>query len=320
MLLSYREKFSSRIDYPQQDLPKDLWDKKDGEYILKQDVVLAIKNMADSVLTAEFKKPEQWVVTYVLGSSIATQFWKQDSDLDIKIVIDADKFKMENPEYTNLNDEQLKEQFLEVFDLHKGKKYFQYNNRPMDMYLAMDKDIYTKDFQKRFDALYDVMKKTWIKNPTIYNIDTYDRDDVIEEGEIVAMNWATKWDLDFGKIRRKIKEAELIQNYIKTLTSKKAKRFKEKLENLLFALEQDIKKVHAEKDYVKQKYYQSYEDFDEDLEKYYESVNQLPEVICIKLLNLWGYLYIIKKLNDFIKDDKIISPDEITELDKAIKN
>lgn len=320
MILSFREKFSSRIDYPQEDLPKDLWDKVNGEYVLKPNVVVAIKNMADSVLSVKFKKIEDWVVTFVLGSSIATQFWKADSDLDIKIVIDSDKFKSANPEYSDSTDTQLKEQFLEVFDQHKGKEYFKYNQRPMDMYLAIDKDIYTKDFQKRFDALYDVISKRWIKNPTMYDVDTYDRAEIIEDGEISAMNWAEKWDLDFGKIRRKVKEAELLENYIKTLTVKKAKRFKQKLENLLFVLEQEIKKLHKEKDYVKQKYYQSYDTFNENLENYYKSVNELPEVICIKLLNLWGYLYIIKKLNDIIKDDHKISIDEITDINTAIKN
>ena len=316
--MSFINKFSSRVDYPQEALPEDLWEDKDGEYQLKPNVVNAIKNMVDSILTPRFKSVNKWIVTYLLGSSIATQFWKEDSDLDIKIVIDAEKFKASNPEYIDSTDAQLKEQFLEIFDEHKGKKYFAYGKRPMDMYLVIDREVYTKDFQKRFDALYDVISKRWIKNPKLYDIDSYDRDEVIEEGESLALKWAEKWDLDIGKILRKVKEVELIQNYIKTLNKNRAAKFKQKVENLLFALEQDIKKMHTEKNFVKDEYHKAYDEYNPDIEHYYDSINSHPYVIRMKMLNLWGYVYIIKQLSDFIKDNNEITPKDIKKIKKVV--
>jgi len=320
MKLSARELFSSRIDYPQEDLPEDLWDKVDGEYVLKSSVVDAVKNMAFSVLSPQFNDMENWVTTYLLGSSIATQFWKGESDLDVKIVINPEKFKASNPQYNNASDHDLKEIFLQVFDSHKGKEYFKVGERPMDMFLSIDKDIYTKDYQKRYDALYDIPSEKWIKDPTIYDLDTYDRDEVVSEGEQMALEWATRWDLDLGSIQRKVKEAQLIQEYIQTLTPKRAKKFRQKIENLLKELEREIDEMHSEKELVKQEYYQAYDDFDPDVEKYYDSVNGAPEVIRIKLLNLWGYLYIIKNLNKFIKNDGEISPSEIDEVNDTLKD
>jgi len=320
MKLSSRELFSSRIDYPHEDLPEDLWDKVEGKYVLKPSVVDAVKNMAFSVLSPKFSGMDKWVKTYLLGSSIATQFWKDESDLDVKIVINPEKFKAMNPEYANSDDHELKQVFLQVFDSHKGKEYFKVGERPMDMYLSIDKDIYTDDYQKRYDALYDILSEEWIKDPVIYDLDTYDRDEVVSEGEKMALKWATKWDLGLGSIQRKVKEALLIQEYIQTLTPKRALKFKQKIENLLHSLEQDIEKMHTEKEYVKQEYYQAYDDFDPDVEKYYDSVNGAPEVIRIKLLNLWGYLYIIRNLNKFIKNNGEISPSEIDEVNDVLKD
>lgn len=314
MLLSFRELFSSRIDYPQPDLPEDLWDKSNGEYFLKPNVVTSIKNMAESVLVPIFKNVDKWVVTYILGSSVATQFWKEDSDLDIKIVINPEKFKKYNPEYSKASNEELKKYFVEIFDFHKGKEYFKFKNRPLDMYLAIDKEIPTEDYQKRFDALYDVNSNVWIKHPIIYDIDNYDRDKVIEKGETMALNWATKWDLDLGDMKRKIREAELVQKYIESLDPKRALKFKQKVEKLLKSLEKDIKEIHTEKENIKEQYYKVYDDFDLEMGKFYSSVNEVPEVIRIKLLNLWGYLYIIRNLNKFIKNNNEISVDEIDEV------
>lgn len=321
MRLSFREKFSSRVDYPQLGLPADLWEIIDGEFQLKPNIASAIENMATAILEPVFRDIDKWVVTYLLGSSIATQFWKEDSDIDVKVVVDLDEFRKRNPEYARDTDLQLKEIFLEkVFDKHKNKEYFKISNRPLDMYLASDKDIYTKDYQKRFDALYDVISKRWIKNPKLYNIDEYDREEVVEEGEALAIKWAEKWDLDLGKIRRKIKETELIKQYIKKLDKVHSARFKQKIENLMFALKQDIEKMHTEKNFVKQEYYQAYDNFNPDIEKYYDSVNALPEVIRMKLLNLWGYIYIIKQLNDLIKDDSNIGSKDVEKVKKVLND
>jgi hypothetical protein len=320
MKLSARELFSSRIDYPQEELPADLWNKDGDQYTLKPEIAEAIINMSSAVLIPHFKGIEDWLVTYVLGSSIATQFWKGESDLDVKVVIDPEQFKAANPQYADANHMQLKDIFLEVFDAQKGKEYFKIGNRPMDMFLTIDEDLYTEDYQKRYDALYDVNSQRWIKNPTLYDVDTYDRNEVVTEGEEMALEWATKWDLDLGTIQRKVKEAQQIQEYIQSLTPKRAKIFKQKIENLLDELEKSIEKMHSEKEYVKEEYYDAYDKYDGELSKYYDSVNAQPEVIRIKLLNLWGYLYIIKNLNKFIKDDGEISPSEIDTLNDTLKD
>jgi len=318
MKLSFREVFSSRIDYPHADLPSDLWDKIGKDYELKEDIAIAIKNMVGAVLSPKFKDVDKWFVTNILGSSIATQFWKDDSDLDVKVVIQPDKFVESNPEYSELTLKELKEKFLEVFDQHKNKDYFKVLNRPLDMYMASDDEIYTPDFQKRFDALYDIVSKRWIKNPKLYDIDTYDRDEVVEEGERMALEWAEHWDLDLGKIRRKLTEAQQIETYINSLEPQKAERFKQKVENLLFAMQKEIQKMHIEKNLIKQEYYNAYDAYNPDIEKVYDSANAFPEVIRMKLLVLWGYVYIIRKLNSLIETD--LEPEDLNDVKQVLNN
>lgn len=313
MVFSRINKFSSRVDYPQAGLPKDLWDKRDNSYLLKPEVESAVKNMVDSILMAKFNGSEKWVKDYLLGSSVATQFWKETSDLDIKVVIDPILFKTANQKYFRLSDQEIKEMLLEVFDEHKGKEYFVFGKRPLDMYPVLAQEVPTEAFQKHFDSLYDINKKAWIKEPMIYDVKDYDRDKVVEKGEELALMWAEKWDLDIGKMKRKIAEIEQLDNYLKTLDVDSAKAFKGKLEKLSKNVQQEIEQMVKEKNFIKEEYYKVYDEFTPDLERFYQSVNALPEVIRMKLLILWGYIFIIKNLSKIIKN-KDLKSDNIDEV------
>ena len=103
------------------------------------------------------------------------------------------------------------------------------------------------------------------------------------------------------------------------MPAQRRKKFIEKIENLKNGLTDDIKKLSEEKDEIKQEYNDSYDSFDSDLEKFYGSVNALPEVIRIKMLYMWGYINIIKALSKILDDKEQIETSDVKKIDEALK-
>jgi 2'-5' RNA ligase len=309
---------ASRIDFPQEDLPDSMWNKIDGEYVMKPNVEKKFEDMCERVLSENFKNYKSFYVTCLIGCSVTTQFWKKGSDIDLKMVFNRERFIKQNPKYVKLNEEQLIEAIVDVFDKYKYKMEF--NGHPIEFYPEFEEHVYSQDSTKRFESLYDINKREWIKPVKLVDIDAYDRDKVIEQGEKDAIKWACRWDLQLGNIKRKVKEFELVKNYVKTLDKERKNRFKEKMNGLLSELKSDIEKLNKEKKMVKEEYNNAYDEFNEDLETYYGSVNSLPEVIRIKMLNMWGYLSIIKLLKEIVEDQPAIDKHDVKEINKVLNN
>ncbi len=307
----------SKIDYPQPDLPESMWDKVDNQYILKPNIEKMIKGFSEKILEKNFINYKTFYVTCLLGSSVTTQFWNEDSDIDIKIVFDKQKFLKQNPKYARMDVKKIIESLAEIFDLDKYK--FKFENHPVEFYPEFEESLTDPDFLKRFDSLYDVEKRIWIKPVKLVNIDNYDRDAVVDEGEKQALEWATRWDLQLGNIKRKASEFELVKNYVKTLDKDRKLRFKSKMDKLLQELKHDIEKIHEEKTLVKEEYHGAYDRYDENLERYYGSVNAMPEVIRIKMLNLWGYISILKALNEIVEDQPTLDKNDVKEIKHVLK-
>ena len=315
----YLVKVASRVDYIKEGLPSEFWYSNHGVALLRPEVEEFINDRLRRTIGTKLKGMDKWLVTKLIGSSIATQFWKEDSDIDIKLVIDEKEFKKENPEFGRTTTDQMKDSLLEIFDEFKGKPIFQYKKHPMEIYPTPSSIIQTEDFLNHFDSLYDIDNHVWIKSPKMVDPDDYDRDETVMEGEEMALEWAHGWDMDLGRLKRKVKEFELVLNHLKTLSPERKAKFKDKIENLKQGLTDDIEKLYKEKELVKKEYNDSYESYDDDLEKYYGSVNALPEVIRIKMLNMWGYISIIKALNKIIENKDEIEASDVKKIDEALK-
>jgi len=311
-------KISSRIDYPQKDLPELLWRKENGSYVLQPEIETYIKNLCGKILSEKFNSYSNWFDTSLLGSSISTQFWNDKTDIDVKIVIDQDKFRTDNPAYETLSDKELKDKLADI--LEEYKYIYKIENHDIEFYPEFIYEIHTKDFLKRFDSLYDIYRKGWIKLPEFVNYETYDRDEAISEGEQEALTWAQKWDMTFGDIKRKIKDFELVSEYIKTLDKNDKLRFRGRVVKLLNKIKLDIDRLYEEKKIIKQEYYDAYDEFDDNLEKYYHSVNAMPEVIRIKLLNLWGYIKIIRNLSNISEESHALDKTDVVKIKNVFKS
>jgi hypothetical protein len=311
-------KTSSRIDYPHEDLPSDLWDKDGDKYSLKPELAETLHGIIYSLMGYDFNSPDEWITNLILASSITGQFWKAESDIDVKVAIDVDAFRKSNPGFENKDDEKIREDILAIFDEYKDEEFLNYGKHPIDLYPIFSYQLNDKELTKKLESIYDIDNNEWLKPVRKIDIDNYDRDDVIADGETSAMAWAQKWDLEIGDIRRKVKEFNLIEEYINSLDDAKASKLKKKMESIASIIKRDIDTIHLEKEIVKKLYYDSYKNYEEDLTDFYNVANAQPEVIRIKLLNLWGYLKIIRALNKIVKNKEEIKSKDVERIDTVI--
>ena len=307
---------ASKIDYPRQNLPEHVWDEVDGQHILKPSVEKRFNDIVENILDKNFENYKSFFITTMMGCSITTQFWKEGSDIDIKIVFDKNRFLKQNPRYSGLDEEKLIKVLAEIYDEYKYK--YDYKGHPIEFYPAFEGDMHDDEFIKHFDSLYDIGRRRWIKPVPLINPDAYDREHVISEGEDLALEWATKWDLQIGDMKRKVKEFEHVKDHVKTLDKERRLRFKKKMDALLSQIRHDIQKLDSEKKQIKEEYNNSYDEADEDIVRYYGSINAMPEVIRIKMLNMWGYLKIIKLLSEIVDESPSFDKSDIKKIEHVL--
>lgn len=302
--ISYRDIRGSIINYPQESLPKYMWDKKD-RFILKPEVKQLIQEYVEKTLD-NFSGSNLWLRGILLGSSIATQFYDENTDIDIKILIDIDDFKKDNTQYLQMNEEDFAKETKDKLDEISTTGNFKFLTHPFEFYFVDIKELNNPKFIKHFDALYDVNGDRWIRGPKLVDVKNYDRDVVVDEGEKMAISWASHWDLNLGKIKRHVKEFDLVNNYIKNIKNKNERyKFRLKIENLLNKIEKEIIDLKDEKKTVTNQRYRVYIDYQDDIEKYYGMINAHPAVVQMKFLAYWGYFTIIKELNKIIKNEEL---------------
>jgi len=310
------KKQASIIDYPYSTLPQDLWEEKNGKYKLKPEIRQKIIDIINNILDNNFKGKEDWFKTILFGGSTGTQFYTNEGDLDIKIVIDYNKFLEDNPEYKEYSDELQKELIKKV-----REEEFKINNRPIDLYIYGEDEIKQKGFLNKYDSLYDVMENRWIKEPKIIDVDKYDRQKIVNKGKEKALEWAKKFDLDVGSIKRHIKDYEQIKEYLSHLSNEEKNKFKEEIEKILADLENEIEEIVQEKDEIVEERHKGFEiDYNIDnLEDFITSINWISDAnIAFKLVQHWNYLKLAKELSKLLEDEKI-TEDEVPEIKRIIQ-
>jgi len=304
------------IDYPREKLDPHFWelDSSEEEYILLPEVKELVMSSVEEVCSY-FKNcnPEN----ILIGSSIGSQFYNEDADFDIKIVLNTHKLATDNniqiPE-----GESLEGTLKDILDDIVVENDFKIANHPFEFFFLDTENFEDEQFLKRFDSLYDVNNDNWIRPVKMVDVETYNREEYLKEGLEKASSWAEKWDLQIGSIKRHVKDFKLLADYLKSLSPKHAKKMKAEVENILLKIEKEIDKLAKERKHIVKLRRESYANFIEEHENYMGFINSLPEIIQMKMLAYWGYLSIIKELKKILGDDDKISKHDILKIDNAL--
>lgn len=285
---------ASIIDYPQQDLDRTVWNKKDNT--LNTDLEKVILDVLHGYISA-LGAIETVIEQIVIVGSIGSYQWKEDSDIDVHIVVNS----LTDEVYNDLN---LNRSCISGW---------LWNEHPVNYY-------FVKEFtDNEVDNIYDVLTKKWVKFP---QKEEYKGEIEETQPEVYqkAQEWAKKFDIELGEIDRDAIEFEELFEDIKIATEDDKKKLQESLEKKEQELNLDIDELVKDFDDV---HNERKDVFVTDLEQngtnalQGKSKNWLPGNLIWKLLERWRYVQIIHELKKVVKDNNI-TEEEVEEIIKEV--
>jgi len=291
----------SSIDFPQRDLDPFVWMKEDDTYKIRPgvkrkilDTLAKFPDLVDMAVKNELNLP----TIHIVGS-IATNQWKEDSDIDVHVVIGKDS------DY--YSDEDFQDEVANWFNEHRDEIKGYIKKHPIEVYIQYDPN------QDLLSAgCYDLMSDKWLSGPRIVPPDY----DPYEDFSHIADDLrATVEDADklLGELKRDVIDYDVIKSAMKQLEPEQKETFLKKLKNKLEEIEKDISVLYKKrKEWVDARRKASKpstpEEALEDIElaKRWEDQNAL-----FKFINRYHYLRTIKDLEALLSDDNEITPDEV---------
>jgi len=164
-------KKASIIDFPNNTLCPEIWDSAEPSRLLADVRIKILADLAD-VLRTEFKQYTKWLSEVTLVGSMVTNQYNFESDLDINVCIDYDKFRETNEVTTNYDTDKKLRKFIrsKVYILNDK---FIVGQHPTNYF------VIGKGNRLESDAVYDVINNKWIVSPQLVPGD-FNPDEVFE--------------------------------------------------------------------------------------------------------------------------------------------
>ena len=216
-----KEKYSSIIDYPRQELLPELWEFEDGIPYIKD--AYRDKITLDLYKSAErhFKNPQNWIIKLTVVGSMTANLYSDLSDFDINVEIDYDKFRSENPDISIKDDYTLRN-FIRDKIYPDVNGYF-LDNLKIKYFIIGVGHCLTSDFK------YDLTDERWLgEAPKLYPLD-YNPDKIFEKEKAIALQAIKIYDMYMEDIIIKLKDYEKLTNYLKVFDNEKFHSLKDTL-------------------------------------------------------------------------------------------
>jgi len=305
-------KASSILDYQQAELCPDIWDEnKKLKGGVRQFILTSISGFFGEI---SFKNHENFIEDVLIGSSLATYFYKQDSDFDIKIVININSFKKNNPEYANSTSDDIIDELWEA----EGKtmwleQFVPGTQHQMDPYFVTAEEV-TKKHLIKFDSLYSIGNNMWLKDPKKI-VGRVSQSYVLNYAKNIAQQYLNKISSDIDRVRRDSIDFLLLRDYLRNLDQDDLQKLKVDFERMLDEVNISVEKLIQDKNIIKglRKKVFTKQELDTDLERLLGSINYSDENLIFKVIQRYGYLRILSEIGQRFKDQDV-APDDVEEL------
>ena len=306
----------SILDYQQDDLSPAIWRPN---YTLRS----GVEQFIESALRGFFEHAgiigqDEFIQGILIGSSLATYYYTETSDLDVKVVIAVSIFKEFNPNFKDMSDNDLLEKLISA-----GRESFWLTAlvpgtlHVLDIYFLSLEEANNINLLK-FDSLYDVLDKKWIKRPQKL-MGGYSPSIILEYAKERAQNYIDSLTIDIAKTRRDTVDLVLLIDYLKSLDKDDLGSIAKDLDILLEQVNTDIESLVTDREFIKDLRHRAFkkETLDSELEKLMGSINYSDENLIFKILQRYGYMRILSEIKE-LYEDKFLSLDEIDELGKIL--
>jgi hypothetical protein len=307
-------KTSSILDYQKPYLSTEIWffDKK-----LKPEVKTFIGScLKDFFDYLEIKGSDKWLLEAIIASSLATYFYTETSDLDIKLFIDLTLFIEYNQEFITFTDDAI----LKWLKNRGRESYWLTQKVPgtehlLDIYFLSSKDLERLSTIK-YDSIYLLSKNEWFKKPE--KADYLPPDFILEIARQKAQPYINIIIEDIENAKQDCIDFLVLEDFLKTLDADDLFYLKQEFINQLNLIHLDIEEIIKDKNAIKEirniAFNKNY--LDTELEKLMGSLNYSDGNLIFKLIQRYGYLKILVKVSEFFekKNSAITEVDTILSL------
>jgi len=286
----------SLIDYQRKTLCPEIWDlesltlKQEVENFIIQSVeeffhkVLGV--VSDSVLNTLVKD-------ILIASSLASYFYNEYSDLDIKIVYSPELLSLETPEVLEKSD--VSGMLTKLGRLYILNRIIPNTNHQLDPFFISEDDGSSLNLLK-FDSLYSVFKKTWLKAPK--HLSYKDMLKIIETAKEKAQPFLDKVHEDIEELRRDSIDFMILYDYLKTLPTHQLMNLRSYINDQIDKIESDLQQIVSDQEILKGLRSRAFskEQLDTEFEKLMNSFNYSDENLIYKFVTRYGYLKILSTI------------------------
>lgn len=303
----------SLLDYQKDELCPQIW----KETTLKEGVSNYIVNQVKLFFESnEMNNYDEWVYDIYIGSSIATYFYTDTSDLDIKIIIDLDEFRLNNPDFDWLEDDDFLNKLIDMgressflTSLIPGTKH------PIDAYFYSTDEM-PEEHLIKYDSLYSIRYYEWAKEPQKIN----DRDKIIEIAKQKAHYFMETLDIEIAQAKRNTIDFISFLDYIKSMDIDDLYEIRKEFMKLFHELNESLSTLVDMRGDIKQMRTDSFskENLSSELEKLMDSLNYSDGNIIFKMLQRYGYMKILTEINE-IYEKKRLGIKEIKQVSRVLQ-
>ncbi len=300
-------KFSSILDYQKSELCPEVWANNE----LKPEVKKFILDCLHNFFTYKgLKGSSKWIVEGLLASSLATYFYTEYSDLDIKIFIDLVLFIEYNQDFLTYTDNEildwLKDQKKQSFWL---SQLLPNTEHPIDIYFISAAELNRLNIL-RYDSLYVLSTDEWIKEP-MKLIAGLSPSYILEVAKQKAEPYIEVITKDIEKAKRDCIDFLVLRDFLKTLEVDDLYYLQQEFSNKLDIINNDIIGLVQDKEAIKElrnvDYTKDY--LDTELEKLMGSLSYSNGNLIFKLIQRYGYLKILVEISEYFKRRDIYPKD-----------
>lgn len=296
----------SILDFKQPQLCDDIWDENNflrGN--VRSYVLDSFKNYFN---TCGIKGFDEFTYDIVIGSSLATYYYTESSDFDVKLVYDKDIFIKNNPSYTNIPDEY---DSLSTYLIKSGRKSYYLTSLIPDTNHAIDCYFYsTEEYMPinmyKFDSLYSIGGNRWIQEPKDISSD-FSPDFILEYAWDKASSYVNEVINDITGAKKSLIDLVCLRDYLKSLDKDDIDNMKDFFSRKFSEVNDAIGDLVKDKDDLKELRTEGFEkvDLSSDFEKLFGSFNYSDENLIFKIMQRYGYVTILREISDLYDNEGI---------------
>jgi len=296
----------SILDFKQKDLCDEIWGKD-----LR--LLPEVQSFIVETITFFFKQNDvvgwmKYIDDMMIGSSLATFYYKKDSDFDIKVIIDAEKIMRLN-RITGITPHEYAQSLTKV-----GRKDYYLTNfipgtqHQIDVYFYDVHEFYPIHFNK-YDSLYSIKNNEWLEPPKDIFIDNNPQA-VLDIAWEKAYPYIHAISEDILVAKKNIIDFILFEDYLKSLDGDDLQSIYPFFMKKFNEVNSNINELISDRDDLKAFRMEAFskESLDSELEKLMGSYNYSEGNLIFKIAQRYGIMKILKEIDSKVEEDGV-TPD-----------